>query len=49
MGIGGFFKSLIEGGKVDVAKRYEILREAVSGTMTNFKWPATARPSRSSA
>jgi eukaryotic-like serine/threonine-protein kinase len=36
MGIGGFFKSLIEGGKVDVAKRYEILREAVSGTMSSF-------------
>lgn len=36
MGIGGFFKSLIEGGKVDVAKRYEILRDAVSGTMSNF-------------
>ena len=36
MGIGEFFKSLIEGGKVDVASRYEILREAVSGTMSNF-------------
>jgi serine/threonine-protein kinase len=36
MGIGGFFKSLIEGGKVDIAKRYEILREAVSGTMSSF-------------
>ena len=36
MGIGGFFKSLIEGGKVDVARRYEILRDAVSGTMSNF-------------
>ena len=36
MGIGGFFKSLIEGGKVDVAKRYEFLREAVSGTMSSF-------------
>ena len=36
MGIGGFFKSLIEGGKVDVSRRYEILREAVSGTMSSF-------------
>lgn len=36
MGIGGFFKSLMEGGKVDVAKRFEILREAVSGTMSDF-------------
>jgi eukaryotic-like serine/threonine-protein kinase len=36
MGIGQFFKSLMEGGKVDVASRYEILREAVSGTMSNF-------------
>lgn len=36
MGITGFFKSLIEGGKVDIAKRYEILRDAVSGTMSDF-------------
>ena len=36
MGIGQFFKSFLEGGKVDVASRYEILREAVSGTMSNF-------------
>ncbi len=36
MGIGQFFKSLMEGGKVDVVSRYEILREAVSGTMSNF-------------
>jgi hypothetical protein len=36
MGITGFFKSLIEGGKVDVGRRYEILREAVSGTMSSF-------------
>jgi serine/threonine-protein kinase len=36
MGIGQFFKSLMDGGKVDVASRYEILREAVSGTMSNF-------------
>lgn len=36
MGISQFFKSFLDGGKVDVASRYEILREAVSGTMSNF-------------
>ncbi|MFO0789608.1 MAG: serine/threonine-protein kinase [Pirellulales bacterium] len=36
MGISKFFKSLLEGGKVDIASRYEILREAVSGTMSDF-------------
>lgn len=36
MGITKFFKSILEGGKVDVVSRYEILREAVSGTMSNF-------------
>ncbi len=36
MGITQFFKSILEGGKVDIASRYEILREAVSGTMSNF-------------
>ena len=36
MGLGQFFKSFMDGGKVDVASRYEILREAVSGTMSNF-------------
>ena len=36
MGISSFFKSIIEGGKVDIPKRYEILRDAVSGTMSNF-------------
>lgn len=36
MGIGQFFKSILDGGKVDIAARYEILREAVSGTMSNF-------------
>jgi len=34
--IGDFFKSILEGGKVDIAKRYEILRDAVSGTMSDF-------------
>jgi serine/threonine-protein kinase len=36
MGISGFFKSLLDGGRVDIARRYEILRDAVSGTMSNF-------------
>lgn len=36
MSIGKFFSSLLSGGKVDVASRYEILREAVSGTMSDF-------------
>jgi serine/threonine-protein kinase len=36
MGISTFFKSILEGGKVDIARRYEILREAVSGTMSDF-------------
>ena len=36
MTISGFFKSLLEGGKVDISRRYEILREAVSGTMSDF-------------
>lgn len=36
MGISSFFKSIMEGGKVDIAKRYEILRDAVSGTMSDF-------------
>jgi serine/threonine-protein kinase len=36
LGISRFFKSLLDGGKVDIASRYEILREAVSGTMSNF-------------
>lgn len=36
MGIGSFFKSILDGGKVDIAKRYEILRDAVSGTMSDF-------------
>jgi serine/threonine-protein kinase len=36
VGISQFFKSMLDGGKVDVASRYEILREAVSGTMSDF-------------
>ena len=34
--LGGIFKSLFDGGKVDILARYEILREAVSGTMSQF-------------
>ena len=36
MGISSFFKSILEGSKVDVGKRYEFLREATSGTMSDF-------------
>jgi serine/threonine protein kinase len=36
VGITHFFKSILDGGKVDVAARYEILRDAISGTMSNF-------------
>jgi len=36
MSLTTFFKSILEGGKVDIPKRYEILREAVSGTMSSF-------------
>ncbi len=36
MGLSSFFKSVLEGNKVDIAKRFEILRDAVSGTMSNF-------------
>jgi len=36
MGITSFFKSILEGGRVDIASRYEILRDAVSGTMSDF-------------
>ncbi|TWU00528.1 Serine/threonine-protein kinase PknB [Botrimarina colliarenosi] len=35
-GLGSFFRSILDGGKVDVTSRYEILREAVSGTMSDF-------------
>ena len=36
MGISSFFKSILEGGKVDITRRYEILRDAVLGTMSDF-------------
>ncbi len=36
MGISSFFKSILASDKVDIAQRYEILRDAVSGTMSDF-------------
>jgi len=36
MGISSFFKSILEGDKVDINRRYEKLRDAVSGTMSDF-------------
>lgn len=36
MSIGKLFKKFLDGGKVDLSKRYEILRDAVSGTMSDF-------------
>ncbi|MFV2067737.1 MAG: serine/threonine protein kinase [Pirellulales bacterium] len=36
MKFGGLFKSILQAGKADVQARYEILREAVSGTMSKF-------------
>ena len=35
-GLSGFFKALLKGKKTDVFARYETLREAVSGTMSQF-------------
>lgn len=36
MGLFGRFRSLFKNERLDVAKRFELLREAVSGTMSNF-------------
>jgi serine/threonine-protein kinase len=36
MALKNFFAQLLSGGKVDIAARYEIMRDAVSGTMSNF-------------
>ena len=36
MGLKGLFNSFLAGSKVDVFARYEVLREAVSGTMSKF-------------
>lgn len=34
--LGDYFRSLLNSGKIDIAKRYEFQRRAVSGTMSNF-------------
>ncbi len=36
MTLGGIFRSLFESGRTDIFAQYEILREAVSGTMSKF-------------
>ncbi len=36
MALKNFFQKLMQGGRVDVSARYEIMRDAVSGTMSNF-------------
>ena len=36
MGLGGLFKSILSSNKTDVLARYELLRAAVSGTMSKF-------------
>lgn len=36
VGLLGNFKSLLTGGRCDVESRFEILREAISGTMSDF-------------
>ncbi len=36
MGIRDLFKSFTDGGKLDVQKRYEFMKAAVSGTMSDF-------------
>lgn len=36
MGIGKIFQRFLDGGKVDVTRRYEYQRAAVSGTMSDF-------------
>src|SRR5689334_14884520 len=36
MGLLGNFKSLLAGNKVNVRARFELLREAISGTMSSF-------------
>lgn len=35
--LGDFFKSILDGGKVDIARRYEFKKAAVSGTMSDFR------------
>lgn len=36
MGLADLFRGFMTSGKVDIARRYEILRDAVSGTMSDF-------------
>ena len=36
MGIGDKFRALFQGSKVEINQRFEILREAISGTMSKF-------------
>jgi serine/threonine-protein kinase len=36
MGLSQILKSLLDSGRVDIQARYEVLREAVSGTMSKF-------------
>jgi serine/threonine-protein kinase len=36
MALKNFFQKLLQGGRVDITARYEIMRDAVSGTMSNF-------------
>src|SRR5262245_61603832 len=36
MGLLDSFKKVLSGGRVDVQKRFEFLREAISGTMSSF-------------
>jgi serine/threonine-protein kinase len=36
MGLGGLFKSILSSSRTDVQARYELLRAAVSGTMSKF-------------
>ena len=38
------FKSLFKGsGRVDISQRFELLKEAISGTMSSSTWPAIGR------
>lgn len=37
VGLSDMFKSLLDNGKVDVERRYQVLRAAVSGTMSDFQ------------
>ena len=45
-GLGGIIKSIFKGKKTDVFARYETLREAVSGTMSQFYKARDREPNR---